>query len=249
MNLRYKIMVVLGLCFLLCLSSYFIIVKMFDNIESQLFEKCRIEALIGSKMMSETIELMIGTNMLSEEGAFDTSYVEIPGSKPKRFTTRYDAFFDRYHQKVLDEFLQDPDVTYAIIVDKNGYAPTHNMRFSKPMIPDNPQSVGHNRSKRIFDDPTGITAARYNGEGTIKQLYYRDTGETIWDIAAPIRVKGKHWGAFRLGVSLYRIDSIKNQMIILIGMSLLVILSVTMLMLFLVIPRKLYDTDLDIPKY
>jgi len=32
-------------------------------------------------------------------------------------------------------------------------------------------------------------------------------------------------------------------------MSLLVILSVTMLILFLVIPRKLYDTDLDIPRY
>jgi hypothetical protein len=38
-------------------------------------------------------------------------------------------------------------------------------------------------------------------------------------------------------------------MIILVGMSLLVILSVTMLMLFLIIPKKLYESDLDIPRY
>ena len=69
------------------------------------------------------------------------------------------------------------------------------------------------------------------------------------DFAAPIRVGGKHWGAFRVGLSMERIDDINNQMIILVTMSLLVILSVTMLILFLVIPRKLYDTDLDIPRY
>lgn len=249
MSLKYKIMIVLGLCFLLCLSSYFIIARMFENIENQLFEKCRIEALIGSRVMSEAIELMIETRLISEGDAFDTAYIEIPGTNPKKYTTRYDAVFEKNLQRVIDEFLQDPDVTYAVIVDKNGYAPTHNSVYAKKPTADPSQNLKLSRSKRIFDDPVGLKAARFNGDGTIKQLYYRDTGETIWDISAPVRVRDRHWGAFRVGIQLNRIDEIKNQMIILIGMSLLVILSVTMLMLFLIIPRKIYESDLDIPKY
>lgn len=249
MTLKYKIMTILGLCFLLCIGSYFIIVKMFENIESQLFEKCRIEALIGARVMSSTIELMIKTGLLSEKDVFDTNYIEIPGTNPKKYTTRYDSIFEKHIQEMIDEFLMDPDVTYAVVVDRNGYAPTHNSMYSKPVTADRSINLRESRSKRLFDDPTGITAARYEGRGTIKQLYYRDTGETIWDIASPVRVQDRHWGAFRVGVSLSRIDAIKNQMIILVGMSLLVILSVTMLMLFLIIPKKLYESDLDIPRY
>ncbi len=248
MNLKAKIMIVLGLCFLLCISSYLVIVRMFDNIETQLFEKCRIEAMIGARVLSETIGFMIDARLLSENDAFDTAYVEIPGTNPKKYTTKYDRIFDTYVQKIMDEFLQDSDISYAVLVDRNGYAPTHNAKFSKPAS-DLPHNIQWSRSKRIFNDAAGLNAARFNGDGTLKQLYYQDTGEKIWDIASAVRVKDRHWGAFRLGMLQSRIDAINNQMIILIGMSLLVILSITMLMLFLVIPRKLYDTDLDIPKY
>ena len=71
MNLKAKIMIVLGLCFLLCISSYLVIVRMFDNIETQLFEKCRIEAMIGARVLSETIGFMIDARLLSENDAFD----------------------------------------------------------------------------------------------------------------------------------------------------------------------------------
>lgn len=249
MNIKYKILTVLGLCALLCLSSYFIISRMFDNLENQLFEKCRIEALIGAKTMSETINIIIETGLLRENDIFDTKYIEIPGNNPKKYNTRYDGILTKYIQSSIDEFLMDPDITYAVLVDKNGYAPTHNLKFLKNSKKFQAQDVRLNRAKRIFSDPVGIKAAQYNAEGTIKQLYYRDTGETMWDIAASVKIHEKHWGAFRVGVSLDRIDEIKNQMIILIGMSMLVIVSITMLLLFLIIPRKLYDTDLNIRKY
>ncbi|HDP80883.1 MAG TPA: HAMP domain-containing protein [Spirochaetes bacterium] len=249
MDLKSKIMVILGVCMLLCVSSYFLIVKMFDNLETQLFEKCRIEAFIGAKVTGETINLLIDSARLSEKDAFDTTYIPIPNTSPQKYTTRYDRLLDRYLQGIIDEFLKDPDIDYAVPVDINGYVPTHNSRYSVPSTGDQGKNLWQSRSKRIFDDPVGITAARHRGEGTIKQLYNRDTGETMWDISAPIRVRGNHWGAFRVGVSLQRVEGMKNQMVILIGMSLLVILSITMLILFLIIPRKLYDTDLDIPKY
>jgi methyl-accepting chemotaxis protein len=31
------------------------------------------------------------------------------------------------------------------------------------------------------------------------QTYRRDTGELMHDISAPIYVKGRHWGGFRIG--------------------------------------------------
>ena len=41
--------------------------------------------------------------------------------------------------------------------------------------------------------------ARYNnedGKGYLRQIYQRDTGETMWDVSAPVYVRGQHWGGF-----------------------------------------------------
>ncbi len=249
MNLKYRIMIVLGLCFILCISSYVLIARMFNNMENQLFEKCRVDARIGAHVVGETIALMINTRALSEKAAFEFAYVPLEGTNPRKYSTGHDDLFDRHVQPIIDAFLLDPDLSYAIPVDRNGYAPTHNSKFAKPLSADPALALRNSRAKRIYDDPAGIKAARYDGGGTIQQLYAQDTGDTMWDFAAPIRAGGKHWGAFRVGLSMERVDEINNQMIILVTMSILVILSVTMLILFLVIPRKLYDTDLDIPRY
>lgn len=249
MNLKYRIMIILGLCFILCISSYILIARMFDNMENQLFEKCRVDARIGARMMGEAITLMINTKTLSERAAFEFAYVPLEGTNPRKYTTGHDEVFDRYIQPIIDAFLLDRDIGYAIPVDRNGYAPTHNSIYAKPASPDPALALRSSRAKRIYDDTAGLKAARYEGDGVLQQFYAQDTGDTMWDFAAPIRVGERHWGAFRVGLSMERIDEINNQMIILVTMSLLVILSVTMLILFLVIPRKLYDTDLDIPRY
>lgn len=249
MNLKNKIVIILGLCLVLCVGAYFIIARMFDNVENQLFEKCRIEVLVGSRVMSDTIEFMVNTYQLREADVFDTNYVEIKGTNPKKYSTRYDKAFDKIIQKIEDEFMQDEDVLYSVLVDRNGYVPTHNSIYSRPDTSDVAYNLKFSRSKRIYNDVVGMKAARFEGKGTLKQLYHRDTGETMWDIAAPVKVKGKHWGAFRIGVSLSRIEEIKNQMVLLIGMTMFVILSATMLMLFMIIPRRLYDTDLNVPRY
>ena len=59
----------------------------------------------------------------------------------------------------------------------------------------------HNRTKRLFNDPVGLAAAR-NTDGVLVQTYNRDTGEKMWDISAPVTVQGRHWGAFRIGYTM-----------------------------------------------
>ena len=130
---------------------------------------------------------------------WDRDYVLIPGSNPKRFHTRYDEAVDGELQRLYDATLnQLQGCTYALLVDLNGYAPTHNSKFSKPPTGDPAIDLGACRHKRIFDDPVGRKLAA-NTRPLLFQTYVRDTGEVINDLSIPIVIKGRHWGAVRVG--------------------------------------------------
>jgi len=243
-------MLILGLCTIISIGSFFIISKIFDNLETQLLEKCDMEALLGARMMSETMTLLVYSKKLTVNYIFDTNYIEIKGSNPKKYHTRYDLVFDKYIQKVQDEFLKDPDVDFAILVDKNGYAPTHNSRYSLPESDDHNQNIHFSRSKRNFAKfPAVKNSIIFRGPGTIKTYYERDTGEKMLNIAAPVTLNDKHWGVFIVGIYLERLNAIKNQMSILIASFMFVVISLTILILVAVMPRKIFSTDLDIPNY
>ncbi len=80
----------------------------------------------------------------------------------------------------------------------NGYAPTHNSKFSQPLTGDHEVDLLASRDKRMFNDPAGGRAAR-NRETFLLQTYMRDTGEVLSDLSLPILVDGKHWGGLRVG--------------------------------------------------
>ena len=89
-------------------------------------------------------------------------------------------------------------IIYAGAVDKNGYFPTHNNKFSHPLTGDYATDLANSRTKRIFNDKTGSRCGS-NTESFLLQTYKRDTGEIMHDLSAPIYVNGKHWGGFRIG--------------------------------------------------
>ena len=51
---------------------------------------------------------------------------------------------------------------------------------------------------RIFDDPVGCRCGSHDLPFLV-QTYRRDTGEVMHDISAPIVVRGRRWGGFRVG--------------------------------------------------
>ena len=57
---------------------------------------------------------------------------------------------------------------------------------------------------------------------------YVDTGEVMWDISSPVYVKGKHWGGFRVGLSLDVIEREKNSLMhsLMIVMGVVLVISV-----------------------
>ena len=252
MSFKMKINIIILATLILCLGTYFIISKLFDDLETQLFEKCRIEALSGAKAMGLSMKIMLDGRIITEPELFDTTYVPIAGSDPLKYHTRYDQIFDKYIQPFEDEYLRDPDIAYAILIDKNGYIPTHNSKYSKPETQDCEQNLLYARSKRIFATSPGIKEAlQYKGNTTFKLLYNRDLDEKIWNIGAPVFVNGKHWGAFLVGVSTDRINRLMNQMLILIITIMFIIIGLSMITGLAVMPRKLFVNyeDEDAPRY
>jgi methyl-accepting chemotaxis protein len=156
-------------------------------------------ALEGARQIAHTFEQDIDQGRVSLEDLFDRSYQPIANTLPVKFQTR----FDRYTDQVLPG-IQEPLLTrheglvFAIACTQQGYVPTHNRLFSQPLTGDVAADTVHNRTKRKFDDRTGIRCGSHQ-QPVLLQTYTRDTGELMHDLSVPVMVKGRHWGGLRLG--------------------------------------------------
>lgn len=138
---------------------------------------------------------------LSRQGVdiFDKNYKEVPGTKPQKYKTTYDSKVEKFFQDISEKLLSSINgCIFVLAVDKNGYAPTHNKKYSKPTTGDTQLDTVNSRDKRIFNDHAGLRAAQ-NLMPFLMQTYARDTGEILNDLSIPIEINGKHWGALRIG--------------------------------------------------
>ena len=216
-------------------TSYFVRSRS-ANMEDELLSKGRIEALTGAKMMEQLLEEQISNGRFTLEDVFDTNYVPIPNTDPQKYHTRYDSYLDKTILEIEDEYLKDDQVVFAVLVDKNGYLPTHNSVYSKPLTGDKEKDKVGNRTKRLFNDPVGLAAAK-NEQELLKKVYARDTGEKMWDISAPVFVKGKHWGGFRIGFSMVKTEMKIADLTKEIIISMLLLLLISSITIYLVVRR------------
>ncbi len=140
------------------------------------------------------------TGTITESDLFDRNYQPYPKkTDPPKFTTRFDAFFDRVISPLQEAIVnRDSQLAYAICFDDHAYVPTHNLRVSKPLTGDLEVDKVNNRTKRFFNDNTGTRGAK-NTQGVLLQTYRRDTGEILNDLSVPIFINGRHWGGIRFG--------------------------------------------------
>ena len=149
--------------------------------------------------IGQLFESSIASGKISESDLFNFNYQPVAGTNPQKFTTQFDSFTDNLLPQIQEPILEQNNfIIYAGAVDVNGYFPTHNRKFSKPMTGDYDVDLAQSRTKRIFDDRTGLRCGK-NTESFLLQTYKRDTGEVMHDLSAPIYVKGRHWGGFRIG--------------------------------------------------
>lgn len=166
-----------------------------DTIHNRLFKVARTAA----DRIEQEFERAVQGGQITLNDLFDRQYQPIPGTSPTKYSTRFDKFTDRvlpvYQEKILEE---NPSVVFAAAIDSNGYIPTHNLKFSRPLTGNAETDMANNRTKRLFNDRTGSRCGSHMKKMLI-QTYKRDTGEIMHDISVPIMVQGRHWGGFRMG--------------------------------------------------
>ena len=157
--------------------------------------------------ISAALETAVAEHRISLSALFDTRYREIPGTDPVQVMAPFTELTDRLLPPIQEAALDfDPRVVFCAAVDRNGYLPTHNRKFSHPQSADPVWNAANSRNRRIFDDRVGLKAGR-NTEPFLLQVYRRDMGGGAFmmmkDLSAPIFVGGQHWGGLRLA---YRIS-------------------------------------------
>jgi len=152
--------------------------------------------------IAEAFADALSAGQISQQDLFDTDYVPIAGTDPRQVRTRFVHLTDRILPPIQEPVLElDGRIVFCAAVDRNGYLPTHNARFSHPQSDDPIWNAAHCRNRRIFDDRVGLKAGRSTAPFLL-QVYRRDMGGgqsvLMKDLSAPITVGGRHWGALRL---------------------------------------------------
>jgi methyl-accepting chemotaxis protein len=170
-----------------------------ETVDTPLIRIVQDAAAKATKVFEDA--LVRGELSLSE--LFDEDYKPIAGSNPQQFMARFVAFTDRTLPDIQEPILAiDSKIVFGAALDRNGFLPTHNRKFSQPQGSDPAWNTANCRNRRIFNDRVGLAAGR-NTKPFLVQTYRRDMGggkfALMKDVSAPITVQGRHWGGFRLG--------------------------------------------------
>ncbi|OJX81224.1 methyl-accepting chemotaxis protein [Magnetospirillum sp. 64-120] len=162
-----------------------------------------IEAARGTAARISTLfEEAVANGRMTMADLFDDNYQKIANSNPEQFTTKFTEFTDRTLRPIQDELLKvSPLLLICAAIDRNGYLPTHHEQYSRPQGADPVWNNANCRNRRFFTDRTAMRSAT-NLDPFLLQTYRRDMGGgqfmLLKEASAPIVVKGRHWGGFRV---------------------------------------------------
>jgi methyl-accepting chemotaxis protein len=155
------------------------------------------------------------------------------GFDPPKFYTSWDGELDAALARIVDDHgFRDPAIAFMCVVDLNGFLTMHRRDYRQDITGNRERDLAGNRVKRIIDNPVALRSARvglaadhvplrasraaFEAAGVdlaqpalaeramSVQSYARDTGVVLNDLAVPLYVAGRRWGALRLA---YRTDT------------------------------------------
>jgi methyl-accepting chemotaxis protein len=158
----------------------------------------------AARQVETIFERSVAERRLTREQLFDTAYRLIPGTDPPQYETASTQVLEDLLPAVQEPLLlSDERMSFCIAVDRNGYTPVHNRKYSLPQRPgDVTWNTANSRNKRIMDHRAALIGARSSRPFTI-QSFARDMGGgrmvMTREVDVPIRVLGRQWGGFRTG--------------------------------------------------
>ena len=156
-----------------------------------------------AKHISAEFEAAIDRGEITIDQLMDEKYRELPGTDPKQYLTNYVDFTDRVLPSIQDPIQKsDPRIAFCVAWAKGGYLPTHNPNYRLPQGPDPVWNNANCRNRRLFND-RAVKKVAANTKPFLLQTYRRDMGGgnfvLMKDLSSPIFIRGRHWGAFRMG--------------------------------------------------
>lgn len=183
------------------------------QVKEVLLDRGRTAALAGAAAYGAILEAGLDAGAFTLPELLDPTYRPIAYDvQPEfpRYHTQYDGYTDTHGiQRIEDAILNSlGDLgVYASGVDAHTYVPTPHERYNKKPTGNFILDRAVSRGKRKYDEPELIAAAGYIGkEPTVVIDYLRDKRQPVWDVVAPIYVRGEHFGAFRVGIPQDRVD-------------------------------------------
>ena len=131
---------------------------------------------------------------------FDRRYQPVPGTNPPKYEVSYARHFDREFQALLDEAKREVDGIYFVLIDVNGYLPTHHTTCSQPPTGDAAVDSLRSRQRRFYNSTEVERKRAANTAPYLLQTYTRDTGEVLDDVTLPVMVQGRRYGSLCVGV-------------------------------------------------
>jgi methyl-accepting chemotaxis protein len=156
-----------------------------------------------ARQISSAFETAVERGDIRLDQLMDENYREIPGTNPKQYLTNYVEFTDRILPPIQDPIQKsDPRIVFCVAWAKGGYLPTHNPNYRLPQGADPVWNNANCRNRRLFSD-RAVRKVAANTKPFLLQTYRRDMGGgnfvLMKDLSSPITVRGRHWGAFRMG--------------------------------------------------
>jgi methyl-accepting chemotaxis protein len=156
-----------------------------------------------ARRIAQTFEAAIERGEITLERLMDENYREIPGTDPKQYLTNYVEFTDRVLPAIQDPIQKsDPRIVFCVAWAKGGYLPTHNPNYRQLQGKDPVWNNANCRNRRLFND-RAVRKVAANTKPFLVQTYRRDMGGgnfvLMKDLSSPIFLRGRHWGAFRMG--------------------------------------------------
>ncbi|MHB0869581.1 MAG: methyl-accepting chemotaxis protein [Chloroflexota bacterium] len=159
---------------------------------------------------------------------FDVRRAPSEGFNPPKYSVSWDHLLDVPVRAILDSYLaKHKRLNNVCVPDLNGYNFTHLTKYCRDHTGDPKVDSVLNRVKWITDYPVVLRAARVGLKGWdrvpkkatraqflaarvdpdqplpedtfLLQTQARDTGDTVCDLAIPLFVKGRRYGAVRIG--------------------------------------------------
>jgi len=243
-RLSFVLIVILGT--VNTLFTIYLVNERSDQLKDTILKKGIASAQTGAKIMSKILDNVVDNKVFTYDQLFNdtlmpipldreimVAYRKIPIAKINEiqkyhYVTGLDIYLDSLIGAIQDEFFKDPQVVFAVLCDNNGYTPTHNRVFNEPLVGNYTIDNEKSRSKRIYYDPI---VNKNTKNPYLFDLYLRDTGEEMWKISAPVFVKGRHWGSFRIGFSMLKTQEAINDLRLRLTVMMTILLIITVIVI------------------